>query len=96
MLNFRKHQYQCADNVQTTKGSKLGYTAWIKDLAISVRPTSYDKKPTFSLETHKQIAPAYWKDGKRYEAIWEDNYYGIFKTSKEAIEKANKLFQEVQ
>lgn len=99
MLNFRRTRFQHANNCQTTKGSKLGYIAFVGELQIWVKPLNYDKKPPFRLETHKVIKEGYWdgvqgKGGKFIDPVWEVVEYGTFSTSKEALEVANKLYSE--
>lgn len=93
MLKFKRTQMRMAEYDGTTKGSKLGYVAFKGELHIRVKPLTHSKNTQFALETCEEIIPATWdNDGRFIPAVWDKKEYGVFATSKEAMEAAQGIF----
>jgi len=97
MLDFRRTQMKMGNGYHTVGKSKLGYVAFTGGgedrFQIWIKPMSNDKKALFQLETHKQLSDYKIENGRSVQPVYETKEYGIYKTSKEAIAEANRLFK---
>jgi len=98
MLDFKRTQMKFySQHNSTTKGSKMGYVAFIgetRKTQICITPIAREKKTAYRIESHEHVSEAYWEGKTLIKDVWNTKILeGIYKTSKEAIAEANRLFE---